>query len=597
MTLPNVITMTETLYSNGVPVPNVEVTVQLVASNIDPNQPGYMTADAYTIGDKIVTHTNALGQWSADLEPNSIVTPINTRWRISYRFPKAGYTKLPVYVIAATSPATQRVEASLADGPDGLAASVVSILSRQRPLPVGARDIAVGDSVVAGAGSTLSGSSNTGDSRQAVGGWFSRLCGQHPDRYYKIRNAGVGGDIVGGLGVLTADADTGTTTITYRLDYGNQVYNTGIGVYVGGYADPTADAFFPTGNSTLNADGTYTVTLASALTRDHIAGEEVGWGVHGRLQANVIDWAPDIAQVAIGTNDSALVYVTAAAVAQAIIEVGQRLRDAGIEPVFHELLPRSTNQDNVAAINDALQYRCRVGGTQGAYHLIPLYHVFAGGDGSFASASYHDGSGLHPSDLGHQLYADTVHTYMALISLRLANTPLAAFDTATTNQIDNACFLTSTAGGGGQVPTGWTLNQFFTTLTVPGVEAAAAGDGITGQWATLTASTGAAGSTSLQQTLTTFTVGDEVYFAARVKVTGVEAGFKATVNFLTGTFTIDLGYQLSQNMDMTLVCTSSALAAITQSIVNLNVAPSGHAGKLMVAQPLFQNLTLLERAA
>lgn len=596
MTLPNTIVMTETLYSNGLPVPNVEVTLQLVASNVDPNQPGYAVADAYTIGDKIVTHSNALGAWSADLEPNSIVTPANTRWKISYRFPKAGYTKLPVYVLAQLTPATQRVEDSLTDGPDGLAASVVSILTRQRPLPVGASDIAIGDSITAGAGSALSNSTNNGDSRQAVGGWFSRLAGQHPDRYLKVRNAGIGGDITGGLGKLTERAEAGTFALTYRLDYGNQAYNTGIGVYVDGYSS-TSDVGLPTGNSTDNGDGTWTVTLDTAMTVDHEIGEEVGWGIHGRLQANVIDWAPDIVHVACGTNDSALVYVTAAQVARAIVEVGQRLRDAGIEPIFHELLPRSSFMDNVASINDALQELCKTGGTQGAYHLVPLYHHFAGGDGKFASATYHDGSGLHPSDLGHQKYADVVHTYLSLVGLRVANTRLAPYDTATINEVDNACFLTSASGGGGQVPTGWSLSQFFTTLTVPGIEAPAAGDGITGQWATLTASTGAAGSTSLQQTLRTFTVGDQLYIAARVKVTGVEAGFKATVQFLTGTFTLDLGYQISDNMDMTLVCCSATLSSVSQSIFNMNVAPSGHAGKLMVAQPLVQNLTQLERAA
>ena len=596
MTLPNTITMTETIYANGVPVPHVEVTVQLVASNIDPNQPGYMTADAYSVGDKIVTHTNALGAWSVELEPNDLIYPANTRWRISYRFPKAGFTKLPVYVLAAVTPSTQRVEDSLTDGPDGLQASVVTTLTRQRPLPGGARDIAVGDSVVAGAGSTLSNSSNNGDSRQAVGSWFSRLAGQNPDRYLKVRNAGIGGDIVGGLGVLTERAGAGATSLTYRLDYGNQAYNTSAGyIYIDGYSS-TSDVSLPTGNSVDNGDGTWTVQLATATTVAHEVGEEVGWGVHGRLQVSVIDWAPDIAHVAVGTNDSALVYVTAAQVATAITEVAQRLRNAGIEPYIHDLLPRTTNTDNVVAINDQLRYLCRVGGTQGAYHLIPLWHHFASGSGGWADATM-TADNIHPSDLGHQAYADIVHTYMSVVGLRIAMTPLAPMDSSTTNEIANACFLTGAAGGGGTVPTGWTLSQFFTTLTVPGIEAPAADDGIIGQWATLTCTTGAAGSTSLQQTLATFTVGDEVYFAARVKVTGVEAGFTATVQFLTGLFTIDLGYQITDNMDMTLCCTSATLSAVTQSIVNLNVAPSGHAGKLMVAQPIFQNLTELERAA
>lgn len=475
------------------------------------------------------------------------------------------------------------------------AVDALTVSGPRRPLPTGARDIAVGDSIVAGTGSTLSSTTNTGDSRQAVGGWFSRLCGQHPDRYYKIRNAGIGGDIVGGLAELTAACEAGDSTISLRVLYGNRPYNTGIAVYVGGIAlNNDAHLISSVTDTGDDEDGypTYDVTFADALDNDHDSGDEVGWGVHGRLQSSVIDWGPDMVQVAVGTNDSGGT-LTALEVAEGIISIGTRLRAVSIEPFLHELLPRATFTDTVVNINDELRYLCRL--SSRPFHLLPLWQLFADGDGEYADASW-TSDGLHPSDIGHQKYADAVHTYMSVLSLRLARTPLAAMDESTTNELAHACFLTGASGGGGTVPTGWTLTQFFTTLTVPGIEAAGADDGIIGQWATLTATAGAAGSTSLRQTCSTFTVGDTLYVAARVKLSGITAGFTATVQFLTGTFNLDLGNLLTDNMDMTLVCTSAELPSVAQSIFSMVVAPNGSAGKLWVAQPIVQNLTELERA-
>lgn len=476
------------------------------------------------------------------------------------------------------------------------AIDAATITGPRRPLPMGARDIAIGDSIVAGTGSTLSSSGNTGDSRQAVGGWFSRLCGQHPDRYYKVRNAGIGGDIVGGLAELTADVAAGADTITLRVIHGNRPYNTGIAVYVGGVALNNDAKLIQTVTSLGDdPDGypTYSVKFTTALSNAHNAGDEVGWGVHGRLETAVIDWAPDMVQVAVGTNDSGGT-LTALEVAEGIIGIGTRLRAASIEPFLHELLPRTSYAATVVGINDELRYLARL--SSRPFHLLPMWQLFAGGDGAFADSSW-TSDGIHLSDLGHQLYADAVHTYMSVLSLRLARTPLAPMDQSSTNELAHACFLTGTSGGGGTVPDGWTLTQFFTTNTVPGIEAPAAGEGIIGQWATLTATAGAAGSTSLGQTCATFTIGDTLYVAARVKTTGVVAGFLATVQFLTGTFNLDLANQLAGNMDLTLVCTSAQIPSVTQSIFRMSVAPNGVAGKLWVAQPIVQNLTELERAA
>lgn len=482
---------------------------------------------------------------------------------------------------------------NLVDGDTAVRTTDGRLTDARRPLPLGSRVIALGDSITLGTGSTLaSGTSINGDSRQAPGSWFSRLCGQHHDRYYKVRNAGIGGDPVGGLGTLTEAVTAGATEITVAHTVGVKPYSTAIGFYVGGY--PSGEGRFAS-SIVDNGDDTYTYTLTVATASAHAAGAEVGWGMHGRLQYDVIDNDPDTVPIMAGTNNAAAISggtLTAAYVAAAIAELGSRLRTAGIEPVFLEVTPRSTYQAAVVELNDALAQECRTG----AYHLVPVYRALADSDGTLLSD--YDADGTHPNDLGHQVIADTVHGYLTSVPLRVTATPLAAYDSDPTNLIANACMLTGTAGSGGTVPTGAVCTPFvFAGSCVPGIEAPADGDGIVGQWATLTA-TGLNGNTALDFPVTAQTAGDLVYLAARVKTTGMSGGAKAIVQFLTGSFTIDLGYQVADNMDMVLMVTTSQLSAVSLSKLRVQLlGTGGSAGKLWIAQPLMRNLTTLGRAA
>lgn len=483
---------------------------------------------------------------------------------------------------------------NLIDGDTAVRTTDDRLTDARRPLPLGSRMIALGDSITIGTGSTLaSGVSITGDSRQAPGGWFSRMCGQYPNRYYKVRNAGIGGDPVGGIGTLTAPVAAGANTFTIRLTNGLKPYSTAVGFYVGGY--PSGEGKFAS-SIVDNGDGTYTYTLTGTLASAHAAGAPVGWGMHGRLQSDVIDWAPETVPVLAGTNDSTGITngtVTATAVGAAVAELGARLRTAGIEPLFLEVLPRSTNQAAVVRLNDALAQECRAG----SYHLVPTYRVFAGGDGGWASGTY-TADGTHPSDLGHQMLADTVHGYLVGVPLRITSTPLAAYDTDPTNLFANACFLTGSAGGGGIVPASVTFTPFvFAGTCVPNIEDPAAGDGITGKWATLTG-TNLNGNAAFDLPVTAQSVGDLVYLAARVKTTGMGGGATAIVQFLTGSFTIDLAYQVVDDFDATLMVTTTRLAAVSLSKLRIQLLGTGGSnGKLWVAQPLMRNLTTLGRAA
>lgn len=552
------------------------------------------------------TRTNAAGTVTLDVTPTSEVVGAGRYYTVAIADSDGGEWTF----LIEKSTGTQTLLEALVVDPDelGLAVGLDNLIDgdtavrttddrltdARRPLPLGSRMIALGDSITIGTGSTLaSGVSITGDSRQAPGGWFSRMCGQYPNRYYKVRNAGIGGDPVGGIGTLTAPVAAGANTFTIRLTNGLKPYSTAVGFYVGGY--PSGEGKFAS-SIVDNGDGTYTYTLTGTLASAHAAGAPVGWGMHGRLQSDVIDWAPETVPVLAGTNDSTGITngtVTATAVGAAVAELGARLRTAGIEPLFLEVLPRSTNQAAVVRLNDALAQECRAG----SYHLVPTYRVFAGGDGGWASGTY-TADGTHPSDLGHQMLADTVHGYLVGVPLRITSTPLAAYDTDPTNLFANACFLTGSAGGGGIVPASVTFTPFvFAGTCVPNIEDPAAGDGITGKWATLTG-TNLNGNAAFDLPVTAQSVGDLVYLAARVKTTGMGGGATAIVQFLTGSFTIDLAYQVVDDFDATLMVTTTRLAAVSLSKLRIQLLGTGGSnGKLWVAQPLMRNLTTLGRAA
>lgn len=471
--------------------------------------------------------------------------------------------------------------------------SALALTGPRRPLPLDGRMIPLGHSIVLGTGSSLASTTSVnGDSRQALGGWVRRLAGQHPDRYFVIRNAGIGGDPTGALCEMTEAAEAGDTEVTVSVRYGLAESTVAGGVYIGGY--PSGEAKFPT-TVTDNGDDTWTLSGFTALASDHAVGAEVGWGMHGRLQDNVLDYSPGTVPMLVFTNDANKVSdgtFTAAELVESGIQLAERCRAAGAEPLFLEELPRSTYSQAVYQIVEALRYRCRTDG----YHLVPLYDHFSGGDGDWGDASW-TADNIHPSDLGHELIARQVHRYLTSVPLRIATTRLGTYDgsASSENLIAHSCFLTGSSAGGGVVATGATWAPFiFSGTCVPSLEAPATDppDNIVGQWQKLTASS-LSGNASIDFPVTAQTVGDLVYLAARIKTEDLSGGAKCTVQFLTGSYTIDLGYEIVDDMDLTVVATTSELAAV--SLSKLRMQFNGGSGSLWVANPIMQNLTTLDR--
>lgn len=614
-----------------------------------------------------------------------------------------------------------------------------------KPRPLGARWVPIGDSITAGAGSVLTNpSANNVISRIQAGGWVGRLSGAHPDRYFRLNNAGVGGDIIGGLGKIKAGGAAGTNTLTVTLTAGIKPYHTAIPVYVGGYTNTLADALYISSVVALSATDYY-ITFATPFVRTHAVGDECGWGMHGRLQGDVLNNNPEIVTIAAGTNDmsdfatlapSGVMWPTATEIVNGLKEMGQRVRDYGAEPIFMEILPRPNFQSQVVQVNDLLRSSLwyRLAGHEGPYHLIPTHDLFTSSTGTYklsGSATQTSGTatgggattitvagagwtvnafagyqvrivtsgtggvagqrrivtsntattltvsvawttnpgagdtfvienmatggslttlvrtgagwavdqwknyllrivggtgagqsividsntattltfsgvpvapdatsvfwiesdtadGVHPSDFGHQKYADRIHSYMDKLPLRLQRIPRSAIDADPTNGLQRTLFMTSFAGTYGQIPTGWTENAFFNVGTVSAIEAPGPFDNILGQWFTLT-STNGTGSLGIQQVTNPLpAVGQLVRMTVRVKTTGVSNGWTATVFWLDGAYNLDVANGISMPLDQTFITPAFRVTSTLTSIVRFTVAPNGGSGKLWVAEPFFQ---------
>jgi len=461
----------------------------------------------------------------------------------------------------------------------------------EKPRPLGSRVIGLGDSIMAA--TTPSGQFGSAgpytDSRPNFNAWFNRMCYANPKRFYRLRNAGIGGDVTGGYGKTTTVVTAGlTTSVTYRVTKGTKMF--GVNTLYIGALDGTNDTKTPSGHVD-NGDGTFTVSWSGTMVNTWPADSDIRWGMLGRLQTDVINWNPEVVFVHGGTND--LNNLTTAQIVSALMDIGTDLRAANIEPIFMELLPRSTYMSQVVQVNDALRYACRTY-AGGSFHLIPIYDVFAGSDGMYSSVAY-SSDGLHPSALGNNMIANLVVAYMEKLPMRISAVPTSAYDTDPVNLLQNTHFLTGSAGGGGTIPTGWTYNPFFTTNTIPSLQTPGPLDAIRGNWFRWRC-TAATGTTSIRKALTSQpAVGDFLRISARVKTVGLTGGMTVTLQYLDGSFNNNLIYNLAENTEVTLFTTTARVSSANNNIFEILVTPVGGTGDLYVGEVFVQNLGPLGR--
>lgn len=328
---------------------------------------------------------------------------------------------------------------------------------------------ALGDSITAGVSEAGAGTAAPfGDNAPNSCSWPFMLVARYPDLFNRVTNAGVGGDVPGGLGHLTVKPNPGATSLTLRLQYGTNPFGSQ-GIYLGGYGPVTSETKTYSG-IIINGDGTITLTgLAAVVGANWEVGTEVGWGMHGRLKAQILDKAPDSCGIMAGTN--ALNTDPPAAIAVSVSQLGMRCRAAGIEPWFMEILPRSNFQDLVVQTNTFLEYECRK--VANRFHLLKTHRLFAKSDGTFAVGA-DTTDGLHLSRAGVIKLVDFIKAYMVDAGLKPRKTVIASKSSDPMNAFTGADPLFTTAQSAGMtlvtttVATGGSANTIvFGTGTWP----------------------------------------------------------------------------------------------------------------------------------
>lgn len=262
----------------------------------------------------------------------------------------------------------------------------------------------MGDSITAGVVEANRGTpSPFGDNNPNTNSYPLQLASRYPDLVIKRTNAGIGGDVPGGLGYLTRQAEVGETQVTIRLAWGHVPFGSQ-GIYVGGYQIPGAET--KTFSALVdNGDGTITLTGLAAMTAVHAVGADVGWGMHGRLKFMILDKNVDSCAIMAGTNS--LNTIIPSTIAKAVVDIGIRCRQAGVEPYFMEILPRSTYMDLVVQTNTFLANECQKESNK--FNLFKTHKLFAKADGTYA-ISGDTTDGLHLSLQGVIKLADFIKT-------------------------------------------------------------------------------------------------------------------------------------------------------------------------------------------
>lgn len=243
-----------------------------------------------------------------------------------------------------------------------------------------------------------------------------------------------------------------------------------------------------------------------------------------RLQADVIDYRPDICFIHGGTNDAGLsisISTTMANIDAMVIA----LLSAGIEPVLCLLPPRSSNQIATELINIRLiDYASR-----NRVRLIAPWRMMSNSSGAWLSSTY-SVDGLHPT-----IYANHAAATDVLSQLSLSDVyPFLPRNNTDTNGViaSNTLFATDTNADG--LPDSWI--KYGATVTPSLV--AGTGD-VVGNWLNL-AFSGITGAGIVERSLSVgsgYSVGDTIAIIGRVKSNGLAAGTASAnvkVNFING---------------------------------------------------------------
>ena len=429
------------------------------------------------------------------------------------------------------------------------------------PTPKGPKLVVIGTSIERGTGGDADLIGTFTDGRPSNADWALHACANSELVYW--RQAGSGGDTLGGIGVLLADAAIGATTLDIGFSYPDYADDaawstatlTADGLKLRGPHLPyrTQTVFFDYGFSDSASTGaaveacyvntapaTITggvrCTLLAATTKAHSAGDIVRWGMIGRFEYDVTRLAPDIVGIGGAANDlddGDDEQLTATEIAEGQQILCEMTHEADAVPVVTTICARPTLQDETDAANVAIRANAELYG----HRCADFFRVTvdpASGD-MLADISYDT---VHPNQQGAELLAAEFLTAVGTTELRGPAFRATSFDGYTANMVPNGTFSAGTSGSGGTLtPVGWEVQEFFSsnilnTVVVPRLTdpvkgnllrvTSTAGKGTHGAKATIpiAASGNSAG----------FVAGNRVFLRAFVRLSGFKSDGYAKAN-------------------------------------------------------------------
>lgn len=395
---------------------------------------------------------------------------------------------------------------AVAGGPEGRAlvadpAGTGGIRVRY-PAPKGNRLGVIGTSIELGSGGDQSMIGSFVDGRPSNADYLLWAAGGSAGRWRYERNAGVGGNPLGGIFYLLADAPAGSTTLDVGFSYTDGDGNTveGLGVVL---PQQTETLFFDwgftqgsTGDATeacyVNAvpvviTGGERVTLQSATAEDHFAGDVIRSGMIGRFAYDVAYYPIDVLVIGGPTNNVGMAGWDADSIAAGQQILCEQALDADMVPVVTTICARSTSQDETDAANKAIRANAETHG-----HALADFWRATVNPVNRQMRTEITADTIHPNQQGAQELAQClVDEALDPMDVRRDARHNGSSDAYSFNMVTNGTFSGGTTGSAGTLtPVGWSVLEFFSSNILNSVVAPKLLDDIPGQLCRITASGG-----------------------------------------------------------------------------------------------------------
>ncbi len=492
----------------------------------------------------IGTDANWQGFWY--LQSASLGQPlIGSRFVVDRNGTRSGDTTTPTVNVEGSTVTVEMVVASPADlfvlnslvasGRDGQVltadSSATSGLRMRYGSAKGPDTIVIGTSIELGSGGDVAyngvGGSVYLDGYPSNAAYMLHACASSGGRLRMKRNAGVGGDTLGGIGHVLADALAGSMTLDVAVDTGPSTPYAGQTIFFEwafsrGSLGAGQDACYVSSVETIT--GGVRLHLLNPTAVDRHEGDEYRHGIIGRFEYDVAFYGADIVVIGGPSNDGN--HLTVAQAAAGVQIVVGFVEDMGALPVVSTMLPSSSFPDYIEQGNAALKAQCEDKGTWwfDAWRVV----VDPATRGQLTKYSYDT---VHLNQEGAMAVAQAFHDqFTDRCEIRLDPRRRGATDGQAINCAPNGTFSSGSTGAGDTfAAAGYSTYTFFGAGFTTGIVPPKLTDTISGNLLSIGSPGTSVGGTWGQKatvplaaagTKPAWHVGDRIFLEAFVRLTG-----------------------------------------------------------------------------